>query len=387
MKTSKSRSEDLVFLIPGFLGFESFGNFSYFADRVSAALRASLERRLGNAVYVIPVPVRPTASFVHRQKALVQTMASRMEVFEHVDRVHLVGHSTGGVDAQLLTFAQPLAQPSWSDFEGRDMRPLRDRLRTVVSVASPHHGTCLAEDPLARFVAESPKLSELKNLGAFTALLGKLALSWRSDVDAKELIPDLGAHGLKILRFFQEVLDSRELVNDLSPTRMEALYKRSEGALPVRRASFVTVAGAVGADEFFLDLSRRTSGEATGCAGRGPHTEAALKVLRQAAKTSETWVLNPGIGIPSFSGQSNDGVVNSARQLIDPSDPRELAGLVIADHFDVVGYYDRSLWFRDETDTERRKRLISGLMHSGSGFGDDQFFSLYRRVADVIDSP
>src|SRR5690349_2801923 len=37
-------AEHAVFLVPGLLGFENFATFTYFADRVAAALRAGLER-------------------------------------------------------------------------------------------------------------------------------------------------------------------------------------------------------------------------------------------------------------------------------------------------------------------------------------------------------
>src|SRR5437868_6795920 len=80
---------DLVFLVPGFLGFERFGNFGYFADRVTAALRACLEDRLNRPVYVVPVPILPTGSFAQRQSALLKTLVNRMDAFENVDRVHL----------------------------------------------------------------------------------------------------------------------------------------------------------------------------------------------------------------------------------------------------------------------------------------------------------
>jgi hypothetical protein len=69
---------------------------------------------------------------------------------------------------------------------------------------------------------------------------------------------------------------------------------------------------------------------------------------------------------------------------MDPSDEGELAGIVVADHYDVVGYYDRHVWTVDGDGTEQVTQVISGLLHSGSGFRDNQFFELYRRVANVI---
>jgi hypothetical protein len=82
-----------------------------------------------------------------------------------------------------------------------------------------------------------------------------------------------------------------------------------------------------------------------------------------------------------LDAKTNDGVVNAVRQLIVPNDASELAALVIADHFDVLGYYDRrqSIAEGGEDDVQ-----VSGLLHSGSFFRDTEFFALYRKVADVI---
>jgi hypothetical protein len=82
----------------------------------------------------------------------------------------------------------------------------------------------------------------------------------------------------------------------------------------------------------------------------------------------------------------NDGVVNSARQLLDPNDPNELAGIVIADHFDVVGYYDRYMWAENDNGEAKQVQVLGGLLHSGSNFRDDQLYELYHRVAAVIAS-
>jgi hypothetical protein len=37
-----------------------------------------------------------------------------------------------------------------------------------------------------------------------------------------------------------------------------------------------------------------------------------------------------------------------AAWLLDPSNEEELAGIVVADHFDVIGYYDRYMFRADE---------------------------------------
>jgi hypothetical protein len=81
----------------------------------------------------------------------------------------------------------------------------------------------------------------------------------------------------------------------------------------------------------------------------------------------------------------NDGVVNSARQLINPQDPDELAAIVVGDHFDVLGHYDRTAWVTDpKTGEEKEETIVSGLLHSGSEFRDTQFFALMDQVSALL---
>ncbi len=55
-----------------------------------------------------------------------------------------------------------------------------------------------------------------------------------------------------------------------------------------------------------------------------------------------------------------------------------LGGIVVADHGDVIGHYDRKPALLD------KEPLNVGIFHSGSGFNDDAFFELYGHVADAI---
>jgi pimeloyl-ACP methyl ester carboxylesterase len=386
-------TSDLVFLIPGFLGFERFGNLGYFADRVTAALRACLEDRLQHPVHVVPVPILPTGSFAQRQAALVKTLSNRMAAFENVGRVHLIGHSTGGIDAQLLTLARPLDRNSWGLYDGIDARPLRDRLRTVVSIGTPHQGTCLADDVVAKFLAHP--LRGRAGALPFGVLLGKLVMSAAGEVSASEVMLTLGREGHKVWKFFFEVLRWNDLIDELTPASMDALYRSAPPDLPdVRRASFVTVAGLADqnppdgqpdTDAFFDDMWRRTAGGAARASSQNARIKDALTLLRGALWEEGRVVANPEAAFPcALDLTSNDGIVNTAHQLIDPNDPREFAALVVADHFDVIGYYDRSVWVTDENGADRPHRVMAGLLHSGSMFGDDEFFQLYRRVAHVI---
>jgi hypothetical protein len=71
-------------------------------------------------------------------------------------------------------------------------------------------------------------------------------------------------------------------------------------------------------------------------------------------------------------------VVNTIRQVVDPDDRSQVGGFVVADHADVLGHYDRQDSLIEGTPYN------AGLFHSGAGFGDDEFFKLYRRVGEAI---
>ncbi|HME70169.1 MAG TPA: hypothetical protein VKM54_09925 [Myxococcota bacterium] len=50
----------------------------------------------------------------------------------------------------------------------------------------------------------------------------------------------------------------------------------------------------------------------------------------------------------------------------------------MADHADVLGHYDRQDALIDG------KPYNTGMFHSGAAFGDDEFYRLYRGVAQAI---
>src|SRR5437870_9633983 len=145
------QTPDVVVLVPGLLGFTRFGGFYYFADRLIAVLRGLLEEPLGYPVPVVPVTTLPTDSLRHRQGSLLQTLAGICEKLSGVERVHLVGHSTGGVDAQLLACTRSFDGHAWD----KKANAVRKKIKSVVTISAPHYGTGLAESRLARW-GENP---------------------------------------------------------------------------------------------------------------------------------------------------------------------------------------------------------------------------------------
>jgi triacylglycerol lipase len=122
-----------VLLVPGFFGFGSLGELAYFAG-----VRPVLERcfeRAGVPVQITEVDTLPTASIRMRAASVRDALA---EIVAQGDaRIHIIGHSTGGLDAR-LAIAPTASLPGRSRFEAYD------RVHTLVTVCCAHFGSPVA---------------------------------------------------------------------------------------------------------------------------------------------------------------------------------------------------------------------------------------------------
>src|SRR5437763_16642078 len=125
---------ELVVFVPGFFGFGSFGHpdrplIEYFARVEDALLRGHL-RPLRFVVHQ-PPPAAPVADRVRSLHAKVAEL-----IGAGATRLHLAGHSTGGVDVRLL------AHPLYSGVPER--AEMIRRVASVITVSAPFYGTPLA---------------------------------------------------------------------------------------------------------------------------------------------------------------------------------------------------------------------------------------------------
>jgi triacylglycerol lipase len=120
-----------VYLSPGMFGFGRLGSYNYFAhiERELAARFAAA----GHQLVAHVIDDLPTASIRRRATRLAEIVS---QTSAH-DPVHLLGHSTGGLDARLVaspaTRSIPVTSLGWLP-----------RLRTVTTMNTPHFGTPLA---------------------------------------------------------------------------------------------------------------------------------------------------------------------------------------------------------------------------------------------------
>jgi len=145
-----------IYLIPGMFGFGRLAGYDYFGHVERALSRRFEDAGIRHVLEIVPTP--PTASI--RRRALV--VAERIgSTAGPRDRLFLVGHSTGGLDARLLS------SPSASLAPSAPPAAWIRQIRRVVTINAPHHGT-----PLAGFFAtvSGTRLLYALSLLTFTTL-------------------------------------------------------------------------------------------------------------------------------------------------------------------------------------------------------------------------
>jgi pimeloyl-ACP methyl ester carboxylesterase len=364
-----------IALVPGFFGFDHRGETTYFADRFVAGLRSVLEARGIVNIPVVSVSTLGIGSLAQRQNDLLRELRALETPNRAGPRLagprawHLVGHSTGGVDAALLLRDSPLtesktgvafAAPGWGEWG-----ELVERVSSVTTIATPHFGTGLAESPLARFAAGHPSPLAIRDLAVALSTVVR-----RGDLGSRVRFAMSATPGLSKMPFFLlKMLLMNDLARDLRPEVLAPLSSRpirpsSEG----RMFSIATVAPRPATDHsdtLFRDMWRWTR-EGSVASSSHAKSPAALDDLAHRLPTQRALLL------PAIADGDNDGVVTTQRQVLG-----ELIGVVVGDHVDVLGRYRR-------TSLVDGKVIDPGLLTSGAEFGDNEFFELLLRIGNRI---
>jgi len=378
------RRADHVLLVPGFFGFGSFGRRAgprivYF-DHVIKAL-ASARPELRGRIHVHEPP--PMGSLEARVRSLHDALLMilggallRGEARGRGPRVHLVGHSTGGLDARLLM------NPRFH-FKGEDPQ-VRARLArhvgTVVTISAPQHGTPIAKSfvrglyhlllegmSVATIMADAGRIREKLGVPGVAFLVTLFqAVAPRPKVNAPAIALLAGMDeetARQIERFRGMVMSDGRLLHDLAPERMAGLNERIGGAERARLVEVVTVAPRPTLAGGLHALDRRAV-YALCYAG------AASDDFRPGRFPDGTWISARPAGAARAAVEdaprANDGIVPASSQTLDG----RAARLVLADHLDVIGHFE---W-----------RWNTTLFKSGAGFGRREFMALWRFVAEAL---
>jgi hypothetical protein len=300
--------------------------------------------------------------------------------------IHLIGHSSGGLDVRLLT-APGVGLPSALDVER-----LAAHVRTVVTVATPHHGT-----PLASFFTtlRGQHLLQLLSLNTIYVLnfghlplaallwMGSLIVRFGGLVSNSDLLDELFGRLLEdftparrraVRALLRDVVRDQALMLQLTPEAME-VFNASVLQRPGIRYGAVVAQAAQPSLLSTLGAGLDPAAQVT----HGLYTvlhqliaAAPGRVSRRLAP-DQARVLRRAYGaIPSPDG--NDGLVPTLSQAWGP-----VIHAAVADHLDVLGH------FRDAAhDPPHVDWLVTG-----SGFTRRRFEALWADVASflVADAP
>jgi len=374
-----------VVLIPGFFGFANLGDFAYFKHVIDAMERALADRGLDGAVHV--VATYPTASLSRRAARVAETLSAIVDAEPGAaSSFHLIGHSSGGIDARLLT-ARDVTLPTEAP-----VAALADRVRTVVTLSSPHFGS-----PLAAFLSSVFGAQILRLLSLFTIyrlrtgrvpvgpalqlahqlalfrILGRFAERFASGTLVENLYRDLlsqfsADRRAAIVSFFDSVGQDQELLAQVTPAGMDLVNATTVPRADVRYGSVVTRALrpglrthlAVGPSPFrqLTHLLFRAAYRLTASSAPAPRT---ISDGQRAALVNAFGV------VPD--GRDNDGFVPTLSQVWG-----EILFAAEADHLDTLGHIQAPRCVPPHYDW----------LNSGCDFSLDDFHRLWERVAAFV---
>ncbi|WP_338277241.1 esterase/lipase family protein [Corallococcus caeni] len=311
----------------------------------------------------------PTSGLEARARDVFREMARTAN--EDDAQLHLVGHSTGGLDARSVVSPRMAGEaPAFVK-----------RVRSVVTLSTPHYGT-----PLASFFHQGDVgKTLLRYLWLFTFLtLHRKAMPLRTAAlqacywlvlrseDAKlppnlfnqivRLTADLSENEREdLIRFFSQVGENQTLIQDLMPASLRAFNADTADREGVRYGCVVTGAPPPTlALRLLLTPDALLYGIFSFLYGRSAPLSRDLQVPERTEAQSQALQDAFGRKFESWS----DGIVPSRSQVWG-----RVLHVAKADHMDVVGHFDQP------------PEYISWLK-SGSHFQEPQFQAVWERIID-----
>lgn len=375
-----------VVLVPGFFGFGRLGDITYFAG-VRTVLENALSRA-GFTVHVLEVVTPPTASIRKRAASVVEAMALLADT---PGDIHLVGHSTGGLDARLAV-AETASLPTQARIADYG------RIRSLVSVSCPHYGTNVSTyftRPLGRalfrtgarylvFMLERRRfpLKLLLRLGYWVVRLRDPRRKQRGTFDQlyERLLNDLSdERRLELASFLRQISNEQALLFQLTPAGCDLLNACTLDP-PLAYGSVVTCAAPPRFGtlvRFMLNLYTQLMYPMYWLLHR--LAREADDSLREQFSETQLAALDGGLGRKA-QGDDTDGVVPVLSQVWG-----HVLHVARGDHLDVVGQYG-AVGDGNANETARAPVGEWGgdWLPSNSGFNRAAFEALWADVAAFI---
>jgi hypothetical protein len=325
------------------------------------------------------VRTHPTSSLPIRAARLADTVARTVR--GRGSLVHLIGHSTGGLDARLFV-APGVSLPTSVEVER-----YAHRIRSVITVATPHFGTPLAS---ALATLRGQQLLALLSLGTSYVLrfgylpvsaLMQLADVFRNsdllgrrrtliDEISQRLLADFSVSRRRaVQRLLGEVMNDQSLLLQVTPESMDVFNAVVRDRPAVRYFSVVTRSRPPGVGSAFaagLDPAAQAMqgiyqaiyrlAAATPSGRTYPLSRQNRRVLRQAYDT-----------VPRL--RANDGIVPTRAQVWG-----EVLQALQADHLDAIGH------FKDPGADPPHFDWLT----TGNRFDSQHFEALWDRVIDCL---
>lgn len=361
-----------IFLIPGFFGFANLGDFTYWGP-VKTKLDTLLDEA-GLTANIHAVKSLPTASLRNRTRCLLETIAEVRPGPNAI--IHLIGHSTGGLDARLLL------TPAVDVQSKVDAERIARKVRSSISVATPHRGA-----PIASFFTGllGRKLLKILSILTMNALRGgELPLSvWVKAAGLFTIPASIGENLAGQLY--------RQLLSDFNPERrqqVQSLLQQVE-----QDQSLLTQLTVES-----MDLFNAAAGDRKGVhygsvvtRARPPGLNTSLEIGLDPIEQAEHAFyyslsqLSAGYDFPDPGAQykkmfkrifkdvpdstANDGIVPTLSQPWG-----KCIAAAQADHLDIIGH------FNDENGPEHHYDWLT----THSNFRVEDFHDVWRHVTDFI---
>ncbi len=374
----KASETHFIFLVPGIFGFARLAGYDYFVH-----VERELARRfgsLGEACEMVVVPSPPTGSLRRRARVLAETINKTCA--HRAGPIHLVGHSTGGLDARLLVSpAADIGIPPES-------MQWKSRIESIVSLNSPHYGT-----PLAQFFSTNSgtRLLYAISLLTFATLRfgGPSLTIFSSIVAALEGIDDKLGVNLHVLnratdlilrvigdsarkdvdRWLDGMQDDQGGIIQLMPEATE-LFNACTRDNPDVRYGYIATSAPPPSAVRFASKVRSPYAALSATVYSTLYAVASRQSKRYAAPTPESPLrerLEKALG-RTIDGTLNDGVVPTLSMHWG-----ELLWAGAADHLDILGHFHG-----------RPGGKHTDWLHSGAGFTEESFHTAMNAAADFM---